>query len=199
MVYLGIEFSIGRHGGGTHQWNVPYQDVQYGWQVSQTHSYPRTIVQEKPQSDNHLCPYIGSALHAMFNKQPKYTNYGDILYSLALFFTKFSLMLLILRVFCSVDRDTFYWLTQALIVVNSLFYLLFFFIPIFVCSPRSKIWNPDIPGHCLRIKDLYLASAIFNSFSDIAMLSVPLYLIWKLQMSVRRKVGVSLIFLTGAL
>lgn len=34
MVYLGIQFSIGKHGGGTHQWNVPYEDVQYNWRVS---------------------------------------------------------------------------------------------------------------------------------------------------------------------
>ena len=35
--------------------------------------------------------------------------------------------------------------------------------------------------------------------SDIAMLSVPIYLIWNLQMSVRRKIGISLIFGTGGL
>ena len=144
----------------------------------------------------HPCHTINHPNKALLSQ---YTNYGDTIYSLTLFSTKLSLMLLILRVFCSVAHDTFYWLTQAFIVINSLFYLAFFFIPIFVCSPRSKIWDPDRPGHCLKIKDLYLASAIFNTVSDIAMLSVPLYLIWNLQMSVRRKVGVSMIFLTGAL
>ena len=34
---------------------------------------------------------------------------------------------------------------------------------------------------------------------DIAMLSVPLYLIWSLQTSFRRKVGISAVFGTGAL
>ncbi len=34
MTYLGIQTSIGRHGGGTHQWNLLYKDVQYGWRVS---------------------------------------------------------------------------------------------------------------------------------------------------------------------
>ena len=33
MVFLGIEFTIGRHSGGTHQWNVVYRDVQYNWRV----------------------------------------------------------------------------------------------------------------------------------------------------------------------
>lgn len=129
----------------------------------------------------------------------QYTNYGDIIYSLALFFTRLSIFLLILRIFCSVQRDRFWWLTQVLIGVNAIFYIMFFFIPIFLCSPRSKIWNPEESGHCLKIDDLYLASGIFNVLSDIAMLSVPIYLIWNLQMSFRRKLGVSAIFGTGAL
>ena len=36
-------------------------------------------------------------------------------------------------------------------------------------------------------------------YTDIAMLSVPLYLIWSLQTSFRRKVGISAVFGTGAL
>ena len=31
------------------------------------------------------------------------------------------------------------------------------------------------------------------------MLSVPMYLVWRLQMSIRRKVGISAIFLAGGL
>lgn len=34
MIYLGIQYSIGQHGGGVHQWNTFYQDVQYNYQVS---------------------------------------------------------------------------------------------------------------------------------------------------------------------
>ena len=80
-----------------------------------------------------------------------------------------------------------------------MFYLAFFFVPIFQCSPRTKIWTPEEPGRCLDVDALYLASATFNVVSDIAMLSVPIYLIWNLQMSVQRKIGVSAIFATGAL
>ncbi|KAF6239014.1 hypothetical protein HO173_002886 [Letharia columbiana] len=160
MVFLSIEFSIGRHGGGTHQWDLSYKDVQYN---------------------------------------RRYSNYGDIIYSLALFFTKLSIMLLILRIFCSVQRDVGYRLTQFLIAVNGIFYIVYAFIPIFLCFPRSKIWSPEAAGHCLDVNDLYLASAIFNVLSDIAMLSLPIYLIWNLQMSTRRKIGLSAIFLTGGL
>lgn len=108
-------------------------------------------------------------------------------------------MLLILRIFCSVQRDVGYWLTQFLIAVNGIFYIIYAFIPIFLCFPRSKIWGPEAAGHCLDVNDLYLTSAIFNALSDIAMLSVPVYLIWNLQMSTRRKIGLSAISWTGGL
>ncbi|KAL8846865.1 MAG: hypothetical protein Q9221_008064 [Calogaya cf. arnoldii] len=86
-----------------------------------------------------------------------------------------------------------------LIVLNSLFYTVFFFIPIFQCTPRRKIWDEQTPGRCLDVIGLYYTSAIFNTISDIAMLSVPIYLVWNLQMSVRRKVGISFVFCTGGL
>lgn len=129
----------------------------------------------------------------------QYTNYGDIVYSLSLFFTKLSILLLIRRVFCSVQLDAPYWITLAIIVLNSIFYLLFFFIPIFGCLPRAKIWDNSVQGQCLDINVLYLASASFNVISDIAMLGVPIYLVWSLRMSIPRKMGVTAIFFFGAL
>ncbi|CAF9925643.1 hypothetical protein IMSHALPRED_006739 [Imshaugia aleurites] len=129
----------------------------------------------------------------------QFANYEDIVYSVSIFSTKYSILLLILRVFCSVKRNVGHWLCQGLIVANAMFYLAFFFVPIFQCSPRTKIWTPEEPGRCLDVDALYLASATFNVVSDIAMLSVPIYLIWNLQMSVQRKIGVSAIFATGAL
>ena len=122
-----------------------------------------------------------------------------MIYSISLLATKLSLLLLILRVFCTVQRDIFYWLTVSLIILNTLFYTSFFFVPIFQCTPRKKIWNEQTPGRCMNVIGLYYVSAIFNTISDIAMLGVPIYLVWSLQMSIRRKVGISFIFCTGGL
>ena len=110
-----------------------------------------------------------------------------------------SILLLILRIFCSVRKDVGYLLTNSPIVVNGIFYISFFFVPIFQCSPPAKIWILEGPGHCLNVDALYPAPASLNMISDIAMLNVPIYLIWNLQMSVQRKVGVSAIFATGGL
>ena len=184
MVYLGIQDSIGFHGGGTHQWNVYMSDVQYNYRVgSRQWRMMHSFWFHRESQLTH----------------EKFTNYGDMMYSLSVLFTKLSILLLILRVFCSVKRDVGYWCTWILIVTNTIFYLLFFFIPIFECSPREKIWNKTVPGHCLDVNVLYLASACFNMISDVAMLSVPIYLICHLQISTQRKMGVSAIFATGFL
>lgn len=89
-------------------------------------------------------------------------------------------------------------LTQLLMLANGLFYAAAFFINIFACRPRRKIWNPEIPGKCFDITSLYISSAVFNTFSDVAMLVVPIFMVWKLQMTTKRKIGISAIFGTGA-
>ena len=34
MIYLALEYCIGIHGGGTHQWNLQYHEFQYMKRVS---------------------------------------------------------------------------------------------------------------------------------------------------------------------
>lgn len=33
MVFLSIQYTLGKHGGGVHQWNTAFSDVQYNYQV----------------------------------------------------------------------------------------------------------------------------------------------------------------------
>ena len=128
------------------------------------------------------------------------SNYSDMFYCITTALVKLSILLLVVRIFLSVQRNILYWLTQALIWANTLFYSIAFFLAIYGCRPRVKIWTPDMKeGHCLDSKALYLTSATFNVFSDLAMLSVPIYLVWTLQTSSKRKWGISAIFGFGAL
>ncbi|KAI4089979.1 MAG: hypothetical protein LQ339_008465 [Xanthoria mediterranea] len=129
----------------------------------------------------------------------KYYNYSDVVYSLALGFTKISIILLVLRIFCPKQKDPFYWILQSLNIFNTIFYAVFFFIPILLCRPREKAWLPKAPGRCLNIFGLYIASAVFNTVSDMAMYLVPLWKVWHLQISKDRKLGISAIFATGSL
>ena len=120
-------------------------------------------------------------------------------YCISILAIKLSILFLILRIFLSAYRDIFYWVTVLLIAANTIFYSIAFFVAIFSCTPRSKIWNPKGPGHCLNGKVVYIFSASFNATSDICMLTVPIYLVWTLQTSLKRKIGISAIFGSGAL
>ncbi|KAL9594265.1 MAG: hypothetical protein Q9219_007128 [cf. Caloplaca sp. 3 TL-2023] len=125
------------------------------------------------------------------------SNYSDMLYCISIACVKLSILLLITRIFLAVQRNFLFWATQLLMWVNTLFYAIAFFLAIFGCRPRRKIWSPEIEGKCFDSKALYIVSATFNTGSDVAMLSVLIHMVWKLQMSTRRKMGISAIFGTG--
>ena len=137
--------------------------------------------------------------HSLRTPTTQYGNYADILYSLTATFTKISIILLVLRLFCLLTRDRFYWMLQGLNVLNTSYHLCYLVIPIMTCSPREKIWRPQRPGKCLNIYVLYISSATFNTLSDMAMFFFPLWKIWNLSISRSRKLGVSAIFFSGAL
>lgn len=52
--------------------------------------------------------------------------------------------------------------------------------------------------HCIS-KVNFSVTAAFNVISDFCILIPPLHIIWDLQMKMRKKIGISLIFGTGAL
>ncbi|KAG7007793.1 hypothetical protein G7Y79_00008g024310 [Physcia stellaris] len=126
------------------------------------------------------------------------SNIGDLFVCVAYGTIKVSILLLIIRIFLNVKRNMLYWFTVFLTFANGAYYFAAFFVNIFSCSPRHKIWDPETPGKCLNVDALYISSATFNTFSDVAMLAVPLIMVWKLQMSRQRKFGISAIFGTGA-
>ena len=114
-------------------------------------------------------------------------------------FVKISIIFLVLRVFCPLKRDPFYWVLQSLNILNTIFYIVFFFISIFSCSPRTKIWLPKTPGKCLDLYAIYVASGAFNLCSDLAMYFIPIWKVWHLHMDKGQKLGISAIFATGSL
>ena len=87
----------------------------------------------------------------------------------------------------------------TLIAVSAMFTLATLLVAIFPCTPIEKWWNPLLEGRCIDTIAAYLASAIFNLISDVAILVLPIYLTSKLKMPLRRKLGVCAIFTVGIL
>lgn len=66
-----------------------------------------------------------------------------------------------------------------------------------LCRPFAKTWDPLLPGVCGSSSATILAEAIINMLLDIAILSLPLPLVWRLQMTPRRKIILTIIFGLG--
>ncbi|KAL4809005.1 ribosomal protein L36e-domain-containing protein [Aspergillus unguis] len=124
-------------------------------------------------------------------------NASQIIYAPLMFITKLSIFLLYLRVFAPTRRGKTFVCIHLLIWFNLAFYLANFFLKIFQCIPRAKIWDKTTEGHCININIPILVTAAINVVSDLLMLTLPIVCVWRLQMSIRRKLGVSAIFAAG--
>ena len=81
-----------------------------------------------------------------------------------------------------------------------LFYLIVMFFDIFQCSPREIIWNKlGTTGHCYNIHAIIKATGVFNVILDFGILILPLSSIWKLQMTLRKRLLISGVFAIGSL
>lgn len=68
-----------------------------------------------------------------------------------------------------------------------------------LCRPFAKNWNPLLPGVCGSSTQTILAEAIINMIIDVAIMILPMPLIWRLQMAQRRKVTLTMIFGLGSM
>ena len=132
-------------------------------------------------------------------KGSQLANVIEIIYNPIIFFTKLSILLLFLRIFVPGAKNKTYYLIHLLIWLNLLFYIANVPIEIWPCIPRRKIWAPQTPGHCLDNEQVFVAGGSVNMVSDFAILILPIVSVSRLQMSWRKKVGVSAIFAAGFL
>ncbi|KAF2871703.1 hypothetical protein BDV95DRAFT_607120 [Massariosphaeria phaeospora] len=106
------------------------------------------------------------------------TNLVAVTYYPPALLAKLALLLQIKRIFCIAERNFVFWASWILIVANVVTHITIFFVQIYPCYPREKVFNPALPGKCL---------------------SLPVYSIWNLQMPLKRKIGVASMFATGTI
>ncbi|CAG8977342.1 hypothetical protein HYALB_00011356 [Hymenoscyphus albidus] len=46
------------------------------------------------------------------------------------------------------------------------------------CVPLQKLWNPAVPGTCIKSRTLYIGAAIPNVITDFVILIIPLPYVW---------------------
>lgn len=117
----------------------------------------------------------------------------------AIFSVKTVILTQYLNIFCPSKKAPRWKVIVSLIVANAIFFTILFFLEIFQCIPRPKIWNPSIPGSCINIEQTFIASGVINVCDDFTILILPISWIWRLQSPLRKKIGICVVFCTGVL
>jgi ABC-type uncharacterized transport system permease subunit len=70
---------------------------------------------------------------------------------------------------------------------------------IFQCRPVKKAWNPQVEGFCINLKGSFIANAISNILTDIAVLTLPIRQVWKLVPTLQLRLELLVVFSLGGL
>lgn len=122
-----------------------------------------------------------------------------MIYGPTVFFAKLSLFLLYLRIF-SPDR----W-TRLMIYLGAITCFICYMVTAVtmtaLCIPRhEESWIIALlSSRCHKAITMTYVQGVFNIVSDFYLLLLPIPVVWKLQLTLRKKIGISAIFMTGLL
>ena len=124
------------------------------------------------------------------------------LYVIAISLAKLSLLLYLYRIFW-VDKK-FRIAAWILGTIIALWAIITVFLAIFSCRPVTASWNItqrlDPKTVCNpKSYDVENAYGFCNVISDVVLVFLPIPCIYKMQMSLKKKLGVALVFATGLL
>ncbi|KAL8819662.1 MAG: hypothetical protein Q9223_001958 [Gallowayella weberi] len=146
-----------------------------------------------------LCVRFGGAKHAITLTNPSRFAKGaiatELFYCAAIASVKLSCLLLYRRLFPMKGFIRILWSVGGFIVLYTIVQICLI---IFQCSPISRAWNPSIKAECINIGTATTAVAALNVATDFSTLTLPLPLIWGLQLPTAQKLQVSGIFLLGS-
>ncbi|KAI1372416.1 hypothetical protein F4677DRAFT_449534 [Hypoxylon crocopeplum] len=129
-----------------------------------------------------------------------YIHYGGVFYSITLPLIKISILTEWTRMLVPRGtRNTFLWICYGVIASQAMAMVSIVFALCFVCIPYEKIWDLTLPGHCINKLNIDIGAAAVHLCTDLIILVLPQKVIWSLQMSFRKKLGVSVFFSLGIL
>jgi hypothetical protein len=70
---------------------------------------------------------------------------------------------------------------------------------IFQCKPVAYFWDRDIKGSSIDINELAYVNSGMSMLQDVIVVSLPIPIISTLNMSLQKKVGVTIMFALGVL
>jgi len=119
------------------------------------------------------------------------------IYPTAVLLPKLSIICLYLRIFTSKAAQISSYVIMAILLST---WLAFVVAATAQCHPVAYAWDKSIPnGSCFNLSAYYRATNVPNTVTDLAMLILPMPTIWKLHISKIRRVGLTMIFVSGGM
>ncbi|KAI1505065.1 hypothetical protein F5X99DRAFT_416174 [Biscogniauxia marginata] len=95
-------------------------------------------------------------------------------------------------------QNYFFWTARTILLFHVLFHISWILVENLSCTPYQKIWDQTIAeGHCINQKIIFIPAATVNLVTNFVVLLLPQKVIWELQLSLRNKIGVSIVFAIG--
>jgi hypothetical protein len=119
-----------------------------------------------------------------------------ILYNPAIFFTKLSILLFYRRVFPSRNFHRILWAVGAFILAYSITSSM---VNLLQCLPIEANWNPELAAtaKCVHFGTELIAISTINAVTDLALLILPMPMLWGLHTSRNKKIQLMVIFALG--
>ncbi|OTB06303.1 hypothetical protein M426DRAFT_319043 [Hypoxylon sp. CI-4A] len=146
-----------------------------------------------------LCTNSGLGKHAIFVTDARllqiYFISSEVIYSVVIVTIKWSILAFYRRIF---PQPWFRWALYGVAAFMGAWMFTTVFAIIFQCIPIEFNWDTTIDGaHCINIGQMALATSILNVLTDVAILILPLPLVWKLNVSRQRRWGLIFLFALG--
>ncbi|KAJ0277957.1 hypothetical protein CBS470a_010020 [Colletotrichum nupharicola] len=122
---------------------------------------------------------------------------GELFYFLAQAMNKLSILFFLNRIFQHNNLSKAIWVTMGLVLAYA---AAFFFATLFQCWPINHAWLQLEEKHLGRCNNIHLQgwlSAAFNIVLDVIILVLPLHQLYLLQMPLKKKLMVMVVFSLG--
>jgi hypothetical protein len=171
-----LEFVMSADGFGKDIWNIPAEKV---YRIVKVSSLQR----------------LASALLT----EMQLTWLTEVFYFMAVAFTKISFLFFCLRIFPRQELRTTIF---ALIGISAAYGTAFTLTCLFNCLPVSYIWESwdgEHTGKCINFHIFAWAHAAINIVLDIIIMGVPMPELWRLSLSMKKKIYIMMMFSIGIL
>ena len=111
-----------------------------------------------------------------------------------------SVLLLYQRLFAT-PKPRIKYIIRLLLALQAVYLVVYSILPAFICRPLYKAWHPLERQQYFRDWYYYYTQVALFSTSmafDTILLVLPLYLVSKLQLPLRKRIGVAVMFMLGA-